>query len=371
MKKQKSGLYRTKIKIGTLPDGRPLNKWLSAPTRAGLEEAKRQARAYYIDGTASAEDHLFGAYAQEWFEVRKRPRISPSTAASYRVTLNRYLLPLLGDRQLRAIRPMDLQRIINDLEGRCRTRVTSVITVLRAVFSCALQERLITSDPSVGLQVPKLAPRAVKRAMTGEERQRVEAVALAHPEGLLLAILYWLGVRSGEARGFKWGDVDWIHARISVERDIDAAARDTEGELKTPGSARVLPIPAPLMELLRARRGLPGAYILPGSAPGRPMTSTMAKKRFRKLRDAAGLPQEFSPHWMRHNYITMCRDAGFPAEDTMYLAGHTSYQTTLRVYTHVTDTRLRQLDELTGGMFSSGKSCNKVAQSPDSPSRKK
>lgn len=371
MKKQKSGLYRTKIKIGTLPDGKPLYKWLSSTTRAGLEEEKRRARAFYIDGTASAEDRLFGAYAREWFEVVKLPRVSPSTAASYRATLNRVLLPALGDRQLRAIRPMDLQRIINDLEGQSRTGVTNVTTTLRLIFAAALRERLISSNPAVGLQMPQITPPKQKRALTPDERQRVESVALSHPWGLFLALLYWLGVRSGEARGFKWADVDWQHARIRVERDIDEAARNTEGELKTPGSRRTLPIPAPLLEMLRARRGLPGAYILPGSAPGRPMTADMALVHFRKLRDAAGLPQEFTPHWMRHNYITMCRDSGLAAEDTMYLAGHTWYQTTLRVYTHVTDARLRQLGELAGEMFAPGESCTKVAQAPDSPSRKK
>lgn len=371
MKKQKSGLYRTKIKIGTKPDGKPLYKWLSSTTRAGLEEEKRRARAYYIDGTASAEDQLFGAYAKEWFEVVKLPRISASTAANYRTVLNRVLLPALGDRQLRAIRPMDLQRIVNDLEGQSRTGVTNVITTLRLIFAAALQERLISSNPAVGLQMPQITPPKQKRAMTPDECRRVEAVALSHPRGLFLALLYWLGVRSGEARGFKWADVDWQHARIRVERDIDPKAHDTEGELKTPGSRRTLPIPAPLMELLRARRGLPGAYILPGSSPGRPMTGVMAKRHFRSLREAAGLPEEFSPHWMRHNYITRCRDSGLAAEDAMYLAGHTSYKTTLRIYTHMTDTRLRQLDKLADAMFPSEKSCKKVAQAPDSPSRKK
>lgn len=371
MKKQKSGLYRTKLKIGTLPDGKPLYKWLSSTTRAGLEEEKRRARAYYIDGTASAEDQLFGAYAKEWFEVVKLPRVSPSTAANYRTALNRYVLPALGDRQLRAIRPMDLQRLLNGMEGRGTATVNMVLVVMRAIFTSALRERLISSNPAVGLQMPQTAPARQKRAMTSEECQRVEAVALSHPRGLFLALLYWLGVRSGEARGFKWGDVDWQHSRISVERDIDSKAHDTEGELKTPGSRRILPIPAPLMELLRAHRGLPGAYILPGSSPGRPMTGVMAKRHFRSLRDAAGLPEEFSPHWMRHNYITRCRDSGLAAEDTMYLAGHTSYKTTLRVYTHMTDTRLRQLDNLAEAMFPSGQSCRKVAQVPDSPSRKK
>ena len=45
-KKQKSGLYRTKIKIGVDAKGKDINKWVSGRTMAELEEAKREARAY-------------------------------------------------------------------------------------------------------------------------------------------------------------------------------------------------------------------------------------------------------------------------------------------------------------------------------------
>ena len=50
-KKQKSGLYRTKIKIGVDAQGKDINKWVSGRTKAELETAKQEARAYYIDGT--------------------------------------------------------------------------------------------------------------------------------------------------------------------------------------------------------------------------------------------------------------------------------------------------------------------------------
>ena len=49
-KKQKSGLYRTKIKIGVDAQGKDINKWVSGRTMAELETAKQEARAYYIEG---------------------------------------------------------------------------------------------------------------------------------------------------------------------------------------------------------------------------------------------------------------------------------------------------------------------------------
>ena len=359
MKKQKSGLYRTKLKIGTLPDGKPLYKWLSSTTRAGLEEEKRKARAYYIDGTASAEDQLFGAYAIQWLNVRKAPHLSPATLAGYRSSFRRYLLPEFGDRNIRAIKPMEIQRFVNGLAGRSDTLIHTCIAALRGVFASAVQDQILILDPTRGLVKAKATAPKVKRALTPAERARLEAVVAVHPDGLFGAILYWLGLRSGEARGLRWADIDWTHARVRIERDVDQATGDHVGELKTPASARTLPIPAPLMGLLRAQRGLPGAYILHGKHPGTPMTDSMATRRWALLRDAVGLPPEITPHWLRHNYATMCRDAGLRAEDTMYLMGHSSYQTTLSVYTHVTD---RRLDELAEAAVSIFKSCTEVAQ---------
>jgi len=359
MKKQKSGLYRTKMKIGVDQNGRPINIWLSSATQRGLEEEKRMARAKYIDGTGLEDDRLFGAYATEWYRVRKEPYVEPGTRAVYRSMLNKHLLPVLGDRNLRAIRPMDLQRIVNGLGGGCASQIRTAIVILHGVFGSALQDRLISSDPTTGLQRPKSAPAEEKRALTPAERQRVESVALTHPQGLLLALLYWLGVRSGEARGFRWGDVDWAHGRIHVQRSLNRVTGEA-GPPKTAGSDRWIPIDPRLMEMLRERRGLPGAYILTGGAPGQPMAAHTAARLWPELRDAAGLPGEMTQHWLRHNFATMCRDAGLRAEDTMYLLGHTSYQTTLGVYTHMTERRLDGLNDSYREIFT--ESCTKVAQ---------
>lgn len=92
-KKQKSGLYRTKIKIGVDAQGKDINKWVSGRTMAELETAKQEARAYYIDG-APQRDVLFGAYAVEWFKVKRLPRIKAGTAEVYRTLMNTHISPL-------------------------------------------------------------------------------------------------------------------------------------------------------------------------------------------------------------------------------------------------------------------------------------
>lgn len=40
-KKQKSGLYRTKVKVGTDQTGKPIVKWVYGKTQNELEDSKR------------------------------------------------------------------------------------------------------------------------------------------------------------------------------------------------------------------------------------------------------------------------------------------------------------------------------------------
>ena len=49
-KKQKSGLYRTKVKVGTDHTGKPIVKWISGKTQKELEDAKREVIANYVEG---------------------------------------------------------------------------------------------------------------------------------------------------------------------------------------------------------------------------------------------------------------------------------------------------------------------------------
>ena len=47
-KKQKSGLYRTEVKVGTDHTGKPIVKWVSGKTQKELEDANREVIAHYV-----------------------------------------------------------------------------------------------------------------------------------------------------------------------------------------------------------------------------------------------------------------------------------------------------------------------------------
>ena len=374
-KKQKSGLYRSKVRIGVDANGKPIDKWISGKTKRELEEQRQQIIAYYIENDALEADRLFGDYAVEWYRTRKEPGISASSRESYRSTLNNHILPAFGNRNMRAIRAMELQNFVNEFAGSSATRITVVMAALTGIFESACADRLLEHNPTAHLIKPQAKPAAEKRALTLDERTRLEAACAEHEHGLYLALLYYLGVRPGESRGLMWGDIDWDAHTIHVQRDIDYKDGGKVGALKTAASDRLVPIPAPLEELLRRKRGLPNTFILSGERSGDALAKSSAERMWLELMEHCGMVEvrdpnaydirkrvkpQITPHVLRHNYITMCYENNFDVYTTMRIVGHTNIQTTLGTYTHLSKAQFgeaaRQIDE----MFSGAKVAQKL-----------
>ena len=47
-------------------------------------------------------------------------------------------------------------------------------------------------------------------------------------------------------------------------------------------------------------------------------------------------------HYFRHNHVTMLYEAGIDSLIAMKIVGHTDYQTTANIYTHVRDEMLKK-----------------------------
>ncbi len=54
------------------------------------------------------------------------------------------------------------------------------------------------------------------------------------------------------------------------------------------------------------------------------------------------LKPTLTPHYFRHNYITMLYEGGIDPLIAMKIVGHTDYQTTANIYTHVRDEMLKK-----------------------------
>ena len=370
-KKQKSGLYRTKIKIGVDAQGKDINKWVSGRTKAELETAKQDARAYYIDG-APQRDVLFGAYAVEWFKVKRLPRIKAGTAEVYRTLMNTHILPAFGDRQMRAISAHDVQAWLDGFKGVSSSQIDKLYMLIRAIFQSAYAAGAVPRDPTAGLAKPIPRKKESRRALTASETESILTTIHRHKDGLFLAILYYLGLRRGEALGLQVRDFDFTSGMVHIERDIVYVRGKTViSDLKTDAADRYVLLPEPLVALLRpvCTSLAANAWVI-SSGAGSPLCMSAYKRMWTRLMLDAGLVEAKAPtdavkrkldsrpdrvepmdlyrptitaHYLRHNYITKLFYAGLDPVLTMWMVGHESYETTVDIYTHLRKSRFQEL----------------------------
>lgn len=350
--------YRAKVTIGHDPDGKPIVKYASGRTKKELEEAKEELIKRHVTGTPGRQkDILFGQYALEWFDVHKKPTIGFSARSSYATALNRHILPILGERQLKAITANDLQSLLNDKAGLARSTVGNIYSIIVNVFRTAYAQGLIERNPSVALTKHNRES-DTRRALTEAETAAILRVAETHPKGLLISLLYYTGMRLGEACGLMWDDVDFKKRLIRIRRDVDFKEGKL-GEVKTKFSIRDIPMPDELYNLLLPLRGLGNAFVFPAqggtfwknSSVQRLWLELMAEAYTidntieRRIDKSTGQPMPVSAvtaHYLRHNYASVLYHAGVDVMSAQKYLGHAKPQTTLNIYTHISEENMHK-----------------------------
>lgn len=220
--------------------------------------------------------------------------------------------------------------------GTIRTRVNNVRGVLRA----AVRNRVIASDPSDGITLPRV--RRPEVAMVLPTTAQVRALLAAAPDewGAFVALCAFAGLRLGEAAALQVGDVDFLHRVLAVSRQVQRADGGTV-EIRPPkyGSERTVYLAGGLVEILSAHV----AGHCPGTDPRRfvfgfgrdvPPHQNTVGFWWRKARTAAGCGA-VKLHDLRHFYASGLIAAGCDVVTVQRALGHASATVTLNTYAHL------------------------------------
>lgn len=337
--------YKGKVRVGIAADGTPVYKWAVGKTKAEMEAAKQDLTARYSNGAGvDAGAIVFGDYAMRWYRIHFE-EVAPKTSRNYRDMLNNHILPKLGSRYIRTIIKSELDEIIGTLNSASSKAICK--SVLNMIFDMADNDGLLARNPAAAIKPPKGAgkPETPRRALTNNETQCVLQLIHTSPYGLAYAIYYYLGLRNAEGVALDWGDVDWKTSMICIRRAV-TSGRDfrptIEEHGKSDAAIRHIPIAPPLMEMLRANRGI--GRILPLKNPW-----TVQKMWIAFRRDVADCARErgldielredgtsvLTAHYLRHNFASMLYYAGVDLLRAKEWMGHADIQTMLRIYTHL------------------------------------
>ncbi len=310
-----------------------------------------------------------------WLNEVAIPRgIRPKTERYYRQMIESYVLPYMGNKRLRDLKPADVQGLLNHLRAHDLSdqTVRHVFSVLKNALGTAEKWRSIDRNPCALIDVPRVKEKRDGQPLAvAQVRALLNAVA-GHRLALLYRIAVTLGLREGEILGLQWRDIDLDKATLTVARQAQSlTGKGTQlVEPKSKTSVRVLPLPPSLAAQLRTYRLAEQKAVLEaehqtwseerllfGTSNQTPLQVRNLMRHFKPacvkagilLRDTGKKTEEGAPiyasdlrfHDLRHTCASLLVEAGVGEAVIAAILGHSSGSVTRR-YSHVSLDTMRQ-----------------------------
>ena len=228
-------------------------------------------------------------------------------------------------------------------KGMSGRGIKNCLNAMRVAVRYAVDREELNKDPFRKIKSPPDESKE-KGVLTPTERKNLINATITDPRSRLAVLLGLLcGMRRGEVRGLKWGDVD--DGLIDLTHNFV----NYEG-LKKPkcGKIRKVPFPAVVEMVLEevrkvAVRPSPDNYVFESiDRSGQPMGETFFRKALKRelegigitagkkaTEDCPAVPNEqkrrnLTFHSLRHSFITLSRLDGIPDLEVQAIAGHSS-----------------------------------------------
>ncbi len=282
---------------------------------------------------------------------------SPHTRRAYATALGAYLswLEAAGIDWRNPERPA-LRRYLGELtEGHARTTVAQRLAAIRSLYRWARRAGLVAADPWAALATPR-RPRRLPAVLATEEVERLlDAVgedggaaagaplrrALSLRDVALVETAYAAGLRISELAGARLGSLDLARGEIRV---AGKGRKERVGLLGRPARSALgaYLVDGRPMLVARAAGGSRPSDALFINHRGAPLGVRGIRYRLHRAALRAGLPDDATPHTLRHSFATHLLDGGADLRVVQELLGHADLATT-QVYTHVAPGRLRSV----------------------------
>ncbi len=242
--------YRCKKDVQPLLDAKllPLNEGRCAP-----------------EGTLSVRD-----YTEQYFLPYVDRELKPSTAYGYRSLWRMYLGPHLPDIAMRDFRCVDATNVIAAIhrEHRIgRSTLRHCKAMMSTVFAHAKRSGVLDGpNPAQDAGIPRAAATSKPTHAYSAEEVFAMLNTLNGVARTAVALMYFCGLRPGEARAVRWEDYDQKKKTLRIQASMWRGHTTTP---KTPESIATVPVAETLAEILAETRREMGLILV--SPLGKPI----------------------------------------------------------------------------------------------------
>ena len=222
------------------------------------------------------------------------------------------------------------------------------ISGLRTFYTFLRIHKKADTNPFLNIALPKLDKPLPKVLTKDQVVKLIDQPPANEPKGkpikfnslrdlMCLELLYGGGLRVSELVGINYGDIDFNRGTVKVlgkgrkERIvvIGKRAADTVSKFKTMFAKKASAKDDPVIINPQFKR----------------FSKRSVQMLIKKYLSFAELPQDITPHKLRHSFATHLLDNGADLRAIQEMLGHSSLSTT-QVYTHVSSARLKEVHTL-------------------------
>ena len=276
--------------------------------------------------------------------VKVEKGLSSNTVSAYRRDLVKF--DVFAQKRKLSLEAVSRDDLVDFLAGLYRMNLESRtvarhLVTMRNFFRFAQIQELITTDPSINLESPK-----IRRSLPGYLRlQEVERLleqpdsttALGLRDRAMLEVLYSTGLRVSELIGLRVSDLD---SKVGCVRCIGKGDKE---RIVPVGRKALIVVEKYLRDarpkLLSKLRGSPTLFV---NRRGVSLSRVGVWKILSGYGKRAGLRVSLTPHMLRHSFATHLLERGADLRSVQLMLGHADISTT-QIYTHVVEERLKQI----------------------------
>lgn len=276
-------------------------------------------------------------YMEISFQLREGSR-TKSTIYGHRKNYERYIEPIFGSMKIDTLTSRKITIWQNNLvkQGLAKATIDKIRGLLYSMYEDSIEEGFLIKNPisNVKRVSTNIKPKQPTREIDPFSKSEIQRIISAE-EGQtqnLYALLFFSGVRIGEAIGLTWRDIDFENNVLKIRRQVRFGESTP---LKTQNSIRDIPIIDVLKPFLENQFNLTGksdSYVFLNKQGTQFYSSNKVREQFWiKTFEKVNIPYR-NLHQTRHTYISNLISSGEDINYVSMIAGHKNTKVTLEKY---------------------------------------
>lgn len=322
-----------------------------------------------LDKPLHNENRTFESVALEWLEEHKK-KVKYSTWYGYQSRLKEILKYVDCKVIINNINHIYINKVIDYYYHECNlsfsvaktVKFILVSTVKYAEYCGYIKEISYLHKVKINRKVKSIEDIKKESNKFLDKKELTEVIKTIAKYNtryaMLCEFMALTGLRVGEAVAIQCDDVDFNNQLLKVNATIAFASVNfipTRTTPKTATAYRTISLNDRCIEILNimmienkkarllTRRYQERGYIFT-TKYGYPINYNNLNKLLQSIQKKIQLDKHLTSHIFRHTHISILTELGLPLKSIMQRVGHTNPNTTLKIYTHVTDEMTKELN---------------------------